>query len=524
MIRARLVDIILLILAIALAGCVTREGVYEDVAASRQASYQGWFKTQEKEAKSQEKLSGTLSLADALDLALIHNRDIQSAVEGQIVGKGRVWEGYSEALPKLTGTASYRRLDRTPATSTPPTTLTIGKPPDTTTLTIAGSTIVLGSKDNYSVNFVLSQPIFHGGQIIASINSGLIFSFITDEQLRATVDQVIYAAAHAYFDALLAKKLYDVDLEALNSAEAHLKDVLKRKEAGVATQIDVLRAQVEVANTRADMIRQDDSKKLGIASLLRIMGVSQQSDVTLSEELEYRPIRPALEAAVKSAYEKRPDVYLAELDVRIQEEAVRLARSKYFPFVDASFTQLWAKPDPNNTSHIDWGRQWFAGIGATWFIFDGFRREAQILEAKAILRQTQIRLADTEQRAQLEVTQALTSLRDAEEQIEAQKSNVERAREGLRLAMVGYPEVTTEVEVTDARAALVRAEGVRWQAIYAHQIARLDLQKAMGLLSPAPRSQQVPPTAPKPGDIPEFMGTGPSPAVPRSETDGTRGD
>ncbi len=57
-------------------------------------------------------------------------------------------------------------------------------------------------------------------------------------------------------------------------------------------------------------------------------------------------------------------------------------------------------------------------------------------------------------------------------------------KEGLRLAGVGYKQGTnTQVEMIDAQAALTTARVNHYQAIYSHIIAKLDLQKAMGILT-----------------------------------------
>jgi len=153
-----------------------------------------------------------------------------------------------------------------------------------------------------------------------------------------------------------------------------------------------------------------------------------------------------------------------------------------------------------------WGDSWTAGITATWPLFDGRAREGQVIREKAALRQKHIELLDVQERALLEVQQAVLSLRDAEEFVESQKLNQERASEGLRLANVGYREgINTEVEVTDARAALTRAKGLTYQAVYSHMLARLELQRAMGILGPRAGVTDVPAEVPvTPSHIGEF--------------------
>jgi len=230
--------------------------------------------------------------------------------------------------------------------------------------------------------------------------------------------------------------------------------------------------------------------------LLKAMGVSQETEVELADELSYEPVRPILDEAVRIAHLNRPDLYAAELGVRLQQEAVRIAKSRYWPKVDALFTQGWSRPDPH-TSTDDWGRNWTAGVQVEIPIFDGLRREGQLIQEKATLRKRKVELLDAEERALLEIQQAMLSLRGL---------NLERAKEGLRLAGVGYRQgINTEVEVVDARAALTRARGLYYQAIYAHTVARLALQRAMGILGPPAGDRAVPKEPPvRPAHIEQF--------------------
>ena len=120
---------------------------------------------------------------------------------------------------------------------------------------------------------------------------------------------------------------------------------------------------------------------------------------------------------------------------------------------------------------------------ATLPLFDGLWREGEIIQQKARLRQSQIDLIDAEETTLFELTRALLSIEDAEEFVESQRLNLTRAEEGLRLAEVGYKEGTnTQVEMIDAQAALTKARALYYQSVYSHIIAKLDLQKAMGVL------------------------------------------
>mgnify|MGYP001137685523 CR=1 FL=1 len=146
---------------------------------------------------------------------------------------------------------------------------------------------------------------------------------------------------------------------------------------------------------------------------------------------------------------------------------------------------------------IEWGHAWQAGFMTTLPVFDGFSREGEIIQQKARLKQSQIDLVDAEETTLFELTKALLSIQNAEEFVQSQRLNLTRAEEGIRLVQVGYREgINTQVEVIDAESALTWAKALHYQAIYSHIIAKLDLQKAMGILSLKPPGKPAPETNP----------------------------
>ena len=214
------------------------------------------------------------------------------------------------------------------------------------------------------------------------------------------------------------------------------------------------------------------------------MGISQDSDFALSDELTYVSSRITMEQAVEAAFRNRPDLFGRQFDIKLQNEQLKIARSRYWPTVSGFYDNIWSKPDPHRSMEIEWGRAWQAGVRATLPIFDGLSREGEIIQQKARLKQSQIDLIDAEETALFELTKAQLSIEDAEEFVESQRLNLTRAKEGLRLAEVGYKEGTnTQVEMIDAQAALTEARAFYYQSFYSHIIAKLNLQKAMGTLT-----------------------------------------
>lgn len=427
-----------------LEGCLTQEAVYEDIRETRDEAYESWLRIRESDDIPIP--DENLTLDESIRIALLYNKSLQAKIQEREVARGQLVSAYQLALP---------RVDASAATS-------------------------FGTRDADSAQLVLRQPVFRAGGITAGLRAAKLYAFWSDENVRDTVQTVIKLVTADYYAALLAENLCQVNRDAVTSAEAHLADVRVKRVNGVASKYDELRAQVDVANFRAELIRQENNLVLAKTSLLRILGTATDAKIHLLDQLKHVPVEVTLEEAVKVAYKNRPDLYMAELNIRMQRENVRMLQSTYLPEVDLT---LSAGTDRARDGDDEWSGTQRAALEMNWSLFDGLGREGGLIAAKARLKQREIELKSVEEDVFLDVRQALLNLKNAEEYVESQRLNLQHAEEGLRLAMTGYREgVNTEVEIVDARSALTETRGNYYKALFDHSMARLSLDQARGLL------------------------------------------
>jgi outer membrane protein len=451
-----------------LGGCTSQKEFAGEVGLSRQAAYRQWENQKTQEEGQQPRISGKLSVEDGVKLALVHNKMLQQTLEERTIAEGQIVSSRSAYLPNVALSGQYTREELVSSFDVP-----------------GAGHVQLGTLNNYSAALTVTQPLYAGGAIRAQVELARLSSLLADQTVRAATQDVVYSTETAYYNLLLSQNLVNINTEEVRTAKAHLDDVQKKRSGGVAADFDVLRAQVELSNAEASLIRSRNAINLARANLIKTMGVSQDSDFTLSDEFTFVPITVAMDEAVKTAFTNRPDLYSREYQIRQQREQLRLARSRYLPNVSAYFTNTWANPSPSNfgSSANEWGRIWQGGVQGAWPIFDGFLREGNIIQQKARLKQAQIGLVDTEETAIFELTQAILSMENAAEFVQSQRLNVTRATEGLRLADVGYQQgIKTQVEVIDAQSALTTARVNFLQAIYSHVVAKLAVERAMGTI------------------------------------------
>ena len=410
-------------------------------------------------------LSGDLRLEEAIGKALELNLSLQQTRQEREISRGRILESYSEVLPALDLTGSYVRRDEE-----------LGSTRD-------GVYTTTRYENQYGAGLKVTQPLFNG-RMGTALRAGRLYRLWAETGIREAEEGVRYDVVSAYYQAVLSAHLLEVNVAALETAERQLADTTARRRQGMASNYDELRAEVEVSNFRAQVLQARNDKDVAGTALFRLIGASPESDVSLVDSIPLVLEEMTFEKALRTALECRADLAQAEYAVGLQRESVNNVRSRYFPELSGYASQQWANPDPHDSSQDDWGDEWQAGLQASLPLFDGLGRRGAMIQEKAKLKQYEIALRDTEEKVTSQIRQLVLSLKTAEEFANSQSRNLETAKEALRLVETGLSEgQNTPVEVMDARQALTTASANYYKSLFDHAMARVKLQKAMGLLS-----------------------------------------
>jgi outer membrane protein TolC len=416
-------------------------------------------------AETEAKPPLTLSIQESVETALRNNPLVQIAREERNVARGRLTEATSAALPNLTASGTYTRLERVPSA------------------TFEGRTFTLGEQGQYLTSVNLVQSLYRAGATAAGIRSAKYYRTLADELLRGVEQAIAFNAEKAYDDVLLQAEFYQVSQDALKLTESHRSDVEKKLAQGFVSKYDLLRAKIAVSNTYAEMIQARNALRLARTTFLKILALPLDTDFVLSDKLAYKEAKAEMEQSLTVALLQRPEIKQADLKIAVQKETIKSTAAALYPTV--SLVGTWEGGNASRFSFggTDWDQGWYAGVMVSVPVFEGMRTRGRLVQEKAKLRQYDLERQDLFLTVELEVKQSILTLEDATEFVESQKENVRQAEEGLRLATVRYDqEMATQLDVLDARHALTQARRNYAQATYSHRVARLSLTKAMGVI------------------------------------------
>lgn len=486
-----------------------------------------------------------LSLEDAVARAVGQSEEVRLARAAVDLADAQVTAARSAALPQLDATVAYTRTFESAFAGggiTIPDSLRFNPDPtapieervryleensDRAALGALGGlfgNLPFGRPNAYTAALNGTQVLYSGGRVGAALAIARAFGESARFTYQEAVAEIELQVRSAYYRAALARELESIAQAALDQAESFLGQQRLRFDAGTASELEVLRADVSTENLRPQLIEARNAAELATLDLKRLIDIPLTQPVRLTTALVAPAPGDALprEAEV-AAVTRRAAIESAERLVSIREQQVRIARGSFLPQIGLSGTyggQLFPE-QPLSIGGETWRRDVSATIGVQIPIFSGFRRQAELAEARVGVTQARLQVAQLREAVQLETEQARGERERALASIAARQRTVEQAQRVHDLTVLRYESgLATQLEVSEARLALLQARTNVAQAIADYYIADAGFSRAVGLPSrvsaagpqpaapdvrPTPATQQqttppaTPPVTPPPG-------------------------
>lgn len=417
-----------------------------------------------------------LTIEDSIAIALEQNRAIQIALDRLDRAQAGVSEAIAPSRLQARAQASITRNDEATTISLPG---TAGGPPQSVDITPLYSR---------NAQVVFTKPIDISGALRASRNIAELGALSARIDVERTREQTVLDVRNAFYQVLRARAALEVAEANLASLEEHLRQAQAFYEAGVKAQFDVLRAETQVANARQGTIAARNAVELAKAALNNTMGIDVTTPTVVRAQDEIQVAIPEYRSSVVTAYEKRAEVQQAQVGIELARRGISLARAGGRPSLAFSV---------NTSATADGGAfqpkafQWNAIAALSYPLLEGGLTRARVRQAEAEVEAAQVAEQQVREGVALEVQQAILSMNEAAERMQAAGKNVEQAREALRLAKVRYQEgVSTALEVTDAQTTLTQAESNLVNARYDYLQARARYLRAIG--SPITEAETIP--------------------------------
>jgi len=397
-------------------------------------------------------LDEALRLTDERNLSLAATRTELERAEAEL------YLAWAALFPGASGTMTLTHRDHEDATN------------------VGGSRIVTRNQDDLSGALEVKMPLVNAS-IWMGIHAGRTGEEIAELTVASARQALLTSVATAYYQALTAKGLIDVQQGQIRSAARYLEVAKARFRSGVGARLDMLRARADVVRAvdqlRAAVVAFDNSRDaLGI-----LTGAGGLPTPVETADLG----APAASEAelVEQAAAKREDLRLKRAVVELADRQVDVAWMQFLPSLNASWQLTHQFTAPSSFGDQDRTR-WAAYLVLSVPIYNQ-TRYADLDIKRAARDKAQLEAEDAAEQSALEVRRTRREYLSAIESVRTATEQAELARETLALTEAEYVSGTgSSLAVTDARRASREAELNLATKRFEAQIKLLALLRAAG--------------------------------------------
>jgi outer membrane protein TolC len=414
-----------------------------------------------------------LTLDGAIQEALSHNASLRAARAGAAEASEQVGEARAGWLPRLSFTETWQRGDQP----------------------VYVFSSLLASRQFTAANFAIDalnhpdatgffrsaigaeQLIFDGGRQRSAVERARLRSDISKLSVDEASASLAAAVSETYGRILIAEAGTRAAHAALQSAQEDLARAERRRDAGMATDADVLALDTQVTAFRQREIDSQADAAVAKAELNRLTGSPIDRSYQVSEPLSgVAPTAMPLSAALAEADANRPELKRAEAAIKLADAERKNVRTSVIPHVAAQ-----GAFDLSGTSFNTRAQSWIVGGELRWNFSLGGADLARSRAAGHAQTRAAADADDVRARVRVEVATAVRRLEAARARQEVGRAAVNQARERQRIIRdrfdAGMAGVT---DVLQASSALTEAEAQRVAAVVDAITSDAQLRRAIG--------------------------------------------
>ena len=293
-------------------------------------------------------------------------------------------------------------------------------------------------------------------------------------------------AAQAYFDLQQADDQVRIGQESVRASLVSLRDSRARFQAGVATKLEVLEAETQLARDQQLLTSALATQSVTRRALATLLDLPQTVTPTAQDPSRVLGVwQPSLQESIVAAYAFREELDQIVLDISIANSQANAALADVQPFLNI-FTSLgggWSDGDITSEEIKSRGNFDFSlGMGVNWRLFDGGAAAAQSRRNRQLAEENTFRFSQRRDAIRFDVEESFYELEKNNRNITTTAREVISARESLRLARLRFQAgVTTQREVVDNQRDLTQAEVRFSNAITDYNKRLAELRRRTGL-------------------------------------------
>jgi outer membrane protein TolC len=418
---------------------------------------------------------GMLTLEQATAEAQARNRSLEAARSSVAEAGSGVQEARSGLFPRITVSESWQR----------------GNQP------VFVFSSLLASRQFASSNFAVDalnhpdatsfyrtsvgveQVLFDGGRRRAASSTAALAHEIATHDAGQLKAEVALAVAEAYGRVLTAQAARRAADAGVESAREDLARTERRRDAGMATDADVLSLRVHAADLEQRAIQAAGDTTVARAHLNHLIGAAIDRDYQVAEPQPAITVTaPGIDRAalITEALASRPLLKKVDAATRLADTVRQGSRSALLPQLAAQ-----ASVDVSGTDVNDRASSWLVGGELRWTFSTGGAELARLRASTEAAARARLDRDDARSMVEVDVVSALARLEAARARQIVGRAAVEQARESQRIIRDRFDAgLAGADEVLRASTAVLDAEARRTAAVVDAMVSQALLDRAAG--------------------------------------------
>jgi outer membrane protein len=415
-----------------------------------------------------------LTVEECVSIGLIYSKSLYGSLMSVREAEARTGEAAAQRLPSLRLQASYTRLS-----SVPPFEVEVNIPPlEPMKFTISPSIL-----NSTNLKLTLQQPIFTGFALESLSRAARFSARAARQTYIRDRNELIYDIQNAYWTLVRARELKKLLDENVGMIQAHREDVQRLFEQGLAKNNDVLKVQVQLANTRVSQSEAANGVRLAIMALDSLLGLSLDTEIEPTSRPEATGEALAeSNAVVEQALRERPEMKAVANQIEAAKAGLRAARAGRFPQLFLVGNYYYSNPNERVMPvEAVFNDTWDLSVALRYDLYNGRSTTFQMRQARARLEQAQAGQAQLHDGIVLEVRKSQYDLQQARQKIDLAEEAVRQAEENYRITHERFKAgLTTNSELLDAEVFMLQTKVSHTEALIEFELARARLKKSLG--------------------------------------------
>ncbi|MBP7734905.1 MAG: TolC family protein [Spirochaetes bacterium] len=428
-----------------------------------------------------------ITLDDAVSIAKKNNHDYKIALQRHKAESEKVNQAWGMLLPVIESEASLTRQG-------------------------AQSGFMSMAEGQYDIKIVQVKFGINPGMFYHSLQMSRKAYAVSTEEMRKVKSDIEFNVIESYFNLILAEEMISIRKDTIKLLQENLKDVTSLFKTGSVPRYELLQAQVQLKSQEPLLLEAENRYRLALEMFNYQLGLDERvyaADRSIIEKDNYRVAEKDIDSFIQRvgaiALKNRPEIIQLKMKKEIAGHAKNITDSYYLwpTFMAGGYygynmplTTVGEKLLPTSNggaTYMDlsqiagerkWQPNWMIRVAATYrwsALLPVDSTRAQGREARARGLEAEEEIAKVKRLVTISIKSSYSNILTANQTISSHRENVDKAKEGLRIARESYRAgVIKNSELFGAQVALTQAQAGYINAVNSYYQSLAKLRKDIG--------------------------------------------